>query len=414
MRYSKRISDKAIKRALNVSGVVVVEGPKACGKTSSARQFAKSVVMLEPQSEETTVGLNDPHSILKGKPPRLIDEWQLVPNVWDAARREVDEREEDGQFILTGSAKPADDETRHSGAMRFARVMMRPMSLFEFGVSDGSVSLDSLWNGCRIEANDYEKVEKNRIIKEICRGGWPSNLRRNIEESMLANKNYIRTVVSTDIITVDGVKRDPLKVNALLYAIARNSASYASNKTLKLDSSRFEEPLNDRTLVSYLDALSRLFIYVEQPAWGQHLRSTTAVRSAPKRHLVDPSLAVAALRASPKSLSSDSETLGFLFESLVFRDICVYADFLDLRVVAHHDSNDNEIDIVLTDGIEWAGIEVKLGSSAQSVKVASDNLIRISRLLKTEPKFLAVITPDSIPRTQENGVHVFSIGNLGV
>ena len=293
-RYQPRFVDAQLERALRSTGAVLLEGPKACGKTSTARQQAASVVRLDASPQLRAAGAADPNLLLDGPTPRLVDEWQLVPEVWNAVRYQVDERQADGQFILTGSATPSDDLTRHTGAGRVARVRMAPMSLYETGASDGAVSLESLFGGERPSSAGPD-IDLRGVAELLCRGGWPGHLHRDLEDALNANRDYLTTTASADIITVDGVRRDPRKVTALIYALARSNGTYVTDKTLQADVNGRGQSLAPRTLTSYMDALQRLWIAVEQTAWGQHLRSGAQLRKAPKRHLVDPSLAVAAL-----------------------------------------------------------------------------------------------------------------------
>ncbi|MDR2975368.1 MAG: DUF4143 domain-containing protein [Propionibacteriaceae bacterium] len=408
--YRPRIVDAQLARMLQAAGVVVVEGAKACGKTTTALKLASSSVRLDRDRAMRVAGLADPTVLLPGEIPRLIDEWQLVPQVWNAARSEVDDRRAPGQFIFTGSATPADDATRHSGAMRFIRIPMRPMSLAESGLGTSQVSLDHLWRGeAHVVSDRFSTVD---VADAICRGGWPSHENLDTQTCQDLNESYIRTVSSTDIVTVDGIRRDPRKVSALISALGRNSATYVTNRRLQTDSAQYGALIDPATIASYLDALIRLWIVAEQPAWGGHLRSSAAARKAPKRHLVDPSLAAAAMGADPHDLMRDHEAFGQLFESLVFRDMVTYSQASGLDVQAFQDGSGKEIDQVLVKGDRWAGVEVKLSQIPQVLDDAASGLINIARRMTSDPRFLAIVTADGTAYTRPDGVHVIPLAAL--
>lgn len=410
--YRPRLVDAQLGRALRASGAVLLEGPKACGKTSTARQQAGSLVRLDASPQIRAAGAADPNLLLEGPTPRLIDEWQLVPDVWNAVRYQVDERQADGQFILTGSATPADDVTRHTGAGRVARIRMAPMSLHETGASDGSVSLRGLFDGDRPSSAGAD-TDLTGVAELLCRGGWPAHLRRDLDDALQANRDYLATIAATDIITVDGVRRDPRKVAALIYALARSNGTYVTDKTLQADVNGRGETLAPRTLTSYLDALQRLWIAVDQTAWGQHLRSGAQLRKAPKRHLVDPSLAIAALGASPRSLVADPEAFGQHFESLVFRDLCVYAQAIGASVHAYQEGSGAELDAVVVRDDEWIGVEVKLSARPEIVDAAATGLQAIARRMRRPPAALAVVTATGPSYRRPDGVYVVSLLTLG-
>jgi predicted AAA+ superfamily ATPase len=412
--YIERFAQRQILRGLEASGAVVVEGPKACGKTFTSHRLAKSEVLLDQNIRLRIAGLDDPQILLNGETPRLIDEWHLVPEVWNAVRGEVDKRSAQSQFILTGSATPKDDETRHSGAGRFVRVQMMPMSLSELGVSSNKISLEKLWETDTILSSDNKNWNEELLAEWICRGGWPLNRNLSVEQAITRNIGYCRSVAAVDLITVDGVKRDPQKIEALMYSLGRNSACYVTNKTLEKDSANYGKSIDSKTLVSYIDALKRIWIYKEQEEWGQGLRSTAQVRKAPKRHLVDPSLAVAMIGASPDELQIDRETFGFLFESLVYRDLTIYSSMFDTNVRAYNDSEENEIDAILTKHGEWAAIEVKLSSNPNKIDEYSKKLLRIVSKFERSPKFVAIITGAGPSYTRNDGVHVICIADLTI
>lgn len=357
--------------------------------------------------------LADVAILLPGTVPHLIDEWQLVPESWNAVRAEIDTRQQSGRFILTGSATPAQDITRHAGAGRFARVRMGPMSLFESRDSAGGVSVSTLLEGNRPVASTGADATLADVAALLCRGGWPANLNREQDDAAAFNRDYLTSLGGTDLFTLDGVRRDPRKIRLVLYALARSAGTFVTNKTLIANSAGTGEPLNPRTLNSYLDALAQLWVYVEQPSWGQHLRSTVPVRKSPKRHLVDPSLAAAALGATVRSLVRDPETFGQLFESMVYRDLAVYTQAAGAEVFAYEDNNGAEIDAVLVREGAWAGVEVKLSGAPNVLNIAAAGLLRIAAAMRTKPESLTIITATGPSYTRPDGVNVTSILNLG-
>lgn len=411
--YLPRLADAQLTQGLRAAGAVLLEGPKACGKTSTASKQAASSVRLDASPQIRTAALGDPTILLPGEVPHLIDEWQLVPASWNVVRAEVDTRQESGQFILTGSATPAEDITRHSGAGRIARVRMAPMSFYESRESSGGVSIRTLLDGGRPATSLGSDASLTDVAVLLCRGGWPANLTREPGDAAAFNRDYLASLAGADLVTVDGVRRDPRRVRQVIYALARSVATYVSNKTLIADAAGTGEPLNPRTLTSYLDALARLWVYVEQPSWGQHLRSTVPVRKAPKRHLVDPSLAAAALGATPKGLIGDPETFGQLFESMVYRDLSVYAQAGNAEVFAYQDNNGNEIDAVLVRDGAWAGIEVKLSGAPEVLDSAATGLIRIAKAMRRPPASLTIVTATGPSYSRPDGVNVTSILNVG-
>jgi len=407
--YLPRLVDAQLTRALRASGAVVLEGPKACGKTTTAGRIAASAVRLDASPALRTAAQVDATILLPGETPRLIDEWQLVPDVWNAVRAEVDTRQADGQFILTGSATPSDDATRHTGAMRIARLTMGPMTLVESGASDGTVPLGSLLMG-EAPSSAGSDASLTDVAETLCRGGWPSNLRRDVADAQSAARDYLRAMSSTDL--PGEPRRDPVKLAALLRALARGTGTYTSNAALARDITASGETLNPRTLTSYLDALTRLWVTVDQRAWGGHLRSSAPARKSPKRHLVDPSLAAAALGASPTALVQDPETFGQLFESLAFRDLSTYARTLGWETFAYQDPT-SEIDVVLVRNGAWAGFEVKLtGGNPQVLDAAASSLLRTAAAMRTPPAALAVVTATGPSYRRADGVDVVALTSL--
>lgn len=324
MAYRPRIVDKELAQLLKAVGAVVVEGPKAVGKTATATQQAGSIVALDTDAAARTAADTDPRLILDGATPRLIDEWQVVPPVWNHVRREVDRRERPGQFILTGSAVPADDVSRHTGAGRVARLRMRPMTLFEQSYSTGQVSLTTLFEG-REPGPAESEMTIPQLVHRVCAGGWPAMQALNVADAQQALRSYLDEIARVDIHRLDGVTRDPERIRRVMRSLARNIATQAAITVIAADTAADDEPVHRRTVPEYLAAMERLMVVEDQPAWTPQLRSRSQLRTAPKRHYVDPCLAVAALRASPEQLLADLEYFGFLFESLVVRDLRVYS-----------------------------------------------------------------------------------------
>ena len=417
MRYLHRIADDELEQRLDAMGAVVVEGPKACGKTATARQHAASEVLLDVDSTaRTAIGFN-PKLVLDGPTPRLLDEWQVAPEIWNHVRRAVDDRQAPGQFILTGSAVPADDTVRHTGAGRLTRLRMRPMSLYEWGASTGKISLRALLEGAPQEAAQSE-LDADDLFELVAIGGWPGHLSRTTPNALVANRDYIEEVRRVDISRVDSVSRDPERVARFLRSYARNVATHASMSTIAADTAGVAGPLKDHTGLEYASSLTRLMIIEDLPAWAPHLRSKSILRSAPKRHLVDPSLAVAALGASPRHLREDLELFGFLFESLVVRDFRVYAQAADADVFQYRDNTGLEVDVIVaTRAGPWAAFEVKLGGEAR-IEEAVANLLKFRNRVDTrrcgEPAALAVVVGSgSYAYRREDGVWVLPIGVCG-
>lgn len=381
-RYMSRCIDRSIERDLGIFGAVLIQGPKWCGKTTTAQRFAESSLSLsDPAGDFAALQLAriDPAQAIVGATPRLIDEWQEEPKLWDAIRFECDRRTgEPGQFLLTGSATPNDaDQPMHSGIGRISRLRMETMTLAELGVSSGAVSLESLLNGCPIKVALGSINGIADIADLLCRGGWPQAVGKTTADAMRISAAYIDGVCESDVSRVDGVKRDPEKVRALLSSLARNESTLAGEKSLEKD---LGGDVSRSTLRRYTDALRRIHIIDDIPAWHPALRSPVKLRQSAKRHLADPSLAVALLGANPESLASDPKTLGLLFESLVLHDLKVYAAANDSSVSHYHDADDLEVDAVIhrRDGT-WIAVEVKLGSP--QIPEASANLLRLERKL---------------------------------
>jgi predicted AAA+ superfamily ATPase len=398
---------------LSAVGAVVIEGPRACGKTATARQIAASEVLLDVDSNARAAIEVDPALVLDGPTPRLLDEWQIEPAIWNHVRRAIDDRSGPGQFILTGSAVPPDDITRHTGAGRISR--MRPMSLFETGRSSGGISLSELLEGS-VSPVAEEGLSVAGLAEEIALGGWPGLRGRSVEDALLAVRDYLEEIARVDVGRVDGTQRDPSRVRRLLASLARNVATHAAATTLAEDTGGADGPLKDDTVREYLAALERLMVVEDQPAWAPHLRSKHRLRTASKRHFVDPSLAVAALGATPDRLLGDLNLLGFLFESLVVRDLRVYAQAADARVSQYRDSGGLEVDAIVEAGDgRWMAFEVKLGQG--QIDAAAASLERFAARIDTtkcgSPALLGVIVATGYGYRRKDGVAVIPIGALG-
>jgi len=416
MTYVPRVVDDELRRRLDAAGAVVIEGPKACGKTETARRQAGSSVLLDIDEQARAAAQVDPSLVLSGAVPRLLDEWQVEPAIWNHVRRAVDERRAPGQFILTGSAVPPDTVDRHTGAGRFSFLRMRPMSLFESGASSGQVSLRELFEGGIVRATD-SGMTVSRLAELVSTGGWPAQQGASVATASQAAIDYLQQVCTVDLGRVGGVRRDPIKVEALVRSLARNVATEAAITTLARDAGGAEGDLSRITVAEYLAVLERLMMIEDQPAWSPHLRSKRQLQSSPKRHFVDPSLAVAALRAGPKRLLQDLNFMGLLFESMVIRDLRVLSQPLAGRVLHYRDNKGLEVDAVveLADG-RWAAFEIKLGQRA--VDQGAESLLKFRKVVDTErrgePAVLGVITGMGYGYVREDGVAVIPIGALGV
>ena len=414
--YRPRVVDDEIARALRAMPAVVVEGPRACGKTWTGRRFASSAVYLDERASDALAAGMDPATILDGVPPRLLDEWQLAPGIWNPMRRACDARGERGQFILTGSANPPDDITRHSGAGRIMRVRMRPMSLYESGESDGSVPLAGLLDGARCAAADGG-LALDDVLALACRGGWPQTRDADPVTARDAARAYLEEIGRTDVSRVDGVERDPVRVGRLLVSLARNVATEVRHTVLAADTAAAgETPLERRTVAGYLAALARLFVVEEVSAWRPHLASRAQVRRSGRIHLADPSLTVAALGASVDGLMRDLGFAGRLFESMATRDLQVYARANRCSLAHYRDSDNLEVDLIVEhpDG-RWIAAEVKLGGAAAIDKGAESLrrlLAKLDRAKTGDPAKLVVITATGYAYERPDGVAVAPITSL--
>ncbi|MDR0865635.1 MAG: DUF4143 domain-containing protein [Candidatus Symbiothrix sp.] len=416
-RYFNRICDDLLQQSLQSSGAVLIEGAKWCGKTSTAMKAAhSSLFMQDPDKSKSYQNLADtkPSLLLQGETPRLLDEWQMSPVLWDAVRFEVDKRGETGQFILTGSAVPADNVTAHTGTGRISRLLMRPMSLYESLESNGSISLKDLFEGkTNIEAMSALSIEQ--IAFAICRGGWPQSVKQKNSSALRMAANYVDAVINLDVQRVDDIEKNPEKVRMLLRSLARNISTMATLQTIKSDMETMDLGISEKTLVSYLNALRRIFVVEDLPAWQPSLRSKTAIRTSVKRHFVDPSLATAVMRANPDNILKDFETFGFLFESLCTRDMRIYAQANDGDVFHYRDKSGLEADMIvrLHDG-RWAAVEVKLGN--KQIDEAANNLLRLQNKIDSDkmgkPSFLMVLTGGEFAYQRNDGVYIIPVGCL--
>jgi len=419
-RYRPRIIDSILDRYLSSFGAVYIEGAKYIGKTWSAKYHSASAFFIaDPEGgyRNRQYAEMDPSIVLPGASPRLIDEWQDVPSIWDAVRFEVDKSSECGRFILTGSATPNWKSISHSGAGRIGTLRMRPMSLYEMGLSSGAVSLEKLCKG-EIENRILESVKLEDIVDFILRGGWPGNIGKNIENAILLPRDYINTVLNKDIYSLDSVHRDKSLMQLLMRSLARNESSTATLKTFQNDiKANGDRDITTDTISSYLDILNKLLLIDDQLPFASRLRSTVRVRQQVKRHLVDPSLSAALLGATPDSLIKDLETLGLLFEALCVRDLRIYAEAFGAELYHYLDYRNREMDAVvsLPNG-EWCGFEIKLGRNR--IDEGAANLLKIKKEIEKEnkekgPRMLAVICGlEGAVYKRPDGVYVVPITAL--
>lgn len=419
-KYKARLVDKKIEKYLEAFGAVCVEGAKWCGKTWTSSFHSNSQIMIgnpDNNFQNRKLAEMSPSLVLEGDAPRLIDEWQEVPQLWDAVRYEVDKRGEKGQFILTGSATPNHKGVMHSGAGRIAKIRMRPMSLYESGDSSGKVSLKDIL-GDRMQPMMTGDVDLRELMKMIVRGGWPGNLNIPADEAVFLPGEYLKAVIDDDVFRIDGIKRDTKKMNLLLKSLARNESTTVTNRTLKNDiREKDDEDINIDTVAEYLDIFNRLFITDNQPPFSSKVRSSVRVKQAEKRHFVDPSLACALLGVTAERLIGDLETAGFMFEALCERDLRIYAETLGAKLYHYQDYAGREIDAVIENEIgDWFAFEIKLG--ANQIDTAAENLIAIADAIKKEeggipPKVLCVICGlANAAYKREDGVYVVPITAL--
>jgi predicted AAA+ superfamily ATPase len=414
MAYSKRFADKILSERLSGSGAVLIEGAKGCGKTETATQLAASVVRFDADEQVKMMMEIDPKLVLPGDVPRLFDEWQEYPQIWNYVRREIDERKQKGQFILTGSATPGDKEKRHSGVGRFSAMKMRPMSMYERGWSTGEVSLATMLNG-EAPTSVTAQFEISDVAEKITIGGWPGLIGVDAEAGLQFSSDYVALVAEIDISKVSGKQRDPYKVRRLLQSLARNVSTEATLTVLSKDAGGSDGGLDDETVADYLNALERLMVVENLPAWNTHIRSSDTLRKSPKRHFVDPSLAVGALGLSVDKLTADLNYFGLLFESLAIRDLRIYAEAIGGRVYHYRDSRKLEVDAIIeyADGT-YGAFEIKLGIGA--VDAAASNLLKFANKIDTDktkaPAALTVITGNGFAHRRTDGVNVVPLSVL--
>lgn len=416
--YKSRIVDEMVEEYLDTFGAVCIEGPKWCGKTWTSSYHCKSEIYIGDPSgnfQNRNLAELSPDLVLNGESPRLIDEWQEVPPLWDAVRHRVDQTGEKGQFILTGSATPNHKGILHSGAGRIGKIRMRPMSLYESGVSTGEVSLKDLCNNVFIPKMTGE-VDLNVIIENIIRGGWPGNQDVSIDNASLLPAQYVDAIIDDDVYRIDGIKRNAMKMRLLLRSLARNESTTATNRSLAKDIKEIDDnELDKDTIADYLDIFQRLFLIDNQLPFSTGIRSSVRIKQAEKHHFSDPSLACALLKLTPEMLIGDLETLGFLFEALVERDLKIYAESFGANLYHYQDYENKEMDAVieLPNG-EWCGFEVKLG--ANQIDAAAESLKALNKKFEADghpAKILCVICGMSNAAYQrEDGVYVVPITAL--
>lgn len=419
--YRRRIVDDILLDKLEAKGAVLIEGPKWCGKTTTALQVAKSVIRMDdPTKRDENIVMSElnPVMILRGDTPRLIDEWQIAPKIWDAVRYEVDSRGEEGQFILTGSAVPVESkEITHSGTGRFTWLTMRTMSMYESGESNGDISLEALFDAPdKIYAVNEQDI--NSLAYIICRGGWPRAIGMREKAALSQAVDYYDAVIKSDINRADGVNKNPERVKRLMRSYARHQGAQVANTILRDDiAANDSEGLSDETVMSYVNALKKIFVVEEMPAWSPNLRSKTAIRTSDTRYYVDPSIAAAALGIGPKDLLSDLSTFGLLFETLCVRDLRVYAEYIGGEVYHYRDKTGLECDTVihLRNG-SYGFAEIKLGGEklieegAANLKALRD---KIDTTKMKEPSFMMIIVGvGSYAYRRDDGIYIVPIGCL--
>lgn len=418
--YLPRIADKLLEERLDAKGAVLIEGPKWCGKTTTAKQKAKSFISMDRPDmtrQYQQMAELSPSTLLEGENPRLIDEWQIAPNIWNAVRYEVDNRDEFGQFILTGSAVPNElDESMHTGTGRISRLLMRPMSLYESKDSNGEVSLKDLFESQNISAIDETSLEE--IAFFICRGGWPKAIGLDEKTALFQAIDYYDAVISTDISRVDSIKRDKEKAKRLLKSYARHVGTQSSLETIRQDMLANQSDTFDQvTLYSYLDALRKIFVIEDSPAWNPNLRSKTSIRTTDTRYFSDPSIATASLGIGPKDLLDDLNTMGFLFENLCIRDLRIYTDYLDGTVYHYRDRYGLECDAVihLRNGA-YGLVEIKLGGDKlieEGAETLKDLASKIDTNNMPNPSFMMVLCAKApFAYKREDSVYVIPITAL--
>jgi predicted AAA+ superfamily ATPase len=414
MNYKKRFADIELTRRLETAGAVLICGPKACGKTETALQIAKSHVRLDTDAQARLAMQVAPERVLQGHAPRLLDEWQEFPELWNLIRHEVDDKKQDGLYILAGSANPDEKTRRHSGAGRFSVMRMRPMSLFENGWSSGEVSLGQLFSAGDISST-HPAPSLDELAEKMLFGGWPGLLGKTLPRALEFSRDYAMLTAEVDISRVSEKRRDPDKVFRLMQSLARNVSTEVSVATLAADVRGGAGAFKEETAADYIGALERLMFLENLPAWNAHIRSSATLRQMPKRHFADPSLACGILRFDKTKLLSDLEYFGLLFESLVIRDLRIYAQAFGGKVRHYRDSSGLEVDaIVENETGDALAVEVKLGVAAADAAAA--NLIRFAKRLDTSktpaPRALVVVTTNGFAHRRPDGVYVVPLTTL--
>ncbi len=417
MKYMPRVIDKKIKELMETMGAVLIEGCKWCGKSTTGMHHAKSIIEFQnpdKKREYDEINNTQPSLFLNGEKPRMFDEWQMYPVVWDSIRTDVDHTRKKGQYILTGSAKPNKGKTMHTGTGRISKVLMRPMSLYESNESTGEVSLNDIFQNKDISGES--KLSLEDIASVVVRGGWPASIGVKGDAKYRYAKEYVKSLIHEEVQKVDKVARNPEKMQSVLRSLARNISTPVSSSTIESDvKNNFDDDISRPTIKDYLDTLEKLFVIENVNATNLNLRSKYAIRTKPKKYFVDPSIAVATLEISPSDLINDLNTFGFFFESLCMRDLKIYAENNGGNVTFYRDEKDFEVDaIVRTSSGKWGAVEIKLG--AGYVDEAANNLLKFKERVDIkksgEPSFLMVLTGANYSYKRDDGVYVVSIGTL--
>lgn len=417
MEYLPRVVDKEISELMEIMGAVLIEGCKWCGKSTTGYHHSKSIIEFQnpdKKQEYEDIKNTKPSLFLNGEKPKMFDEWQMYPVVWDCIRTDVDHSSLKGQYILTGSAKPSEGETMHTGTGRISRVLMRPMSLFESLESTGEVSLKDILDGKDIKG--VSKLSLEDIASVIVRGGWPAAINVKTDAKYRFSKEYVKSLVHEEVKQINGVERNPEKMQNVLRSLARNISTQVSNATLEgYLKNNFNNEISRPTLNDYINTLEKLFVIENVNSTNLNFRSKYALRTKPKKYFVDPSIATAVLEMTPQDLINDLRTFGFIFESLCMRDLKVYTGNYNGEISFYRDENDFEVDAILrTSSGKWGAIEIKLG--AGYIEEAAENLLKFKKIVDTEkcgePAFLMVLTGANYSYKREDGVYVVSIGTL--
>lgn len=415
--YIPRIVDDVLKNKLEYIGAILIEGPKWCGKSTTAKRFSKSCIEFQDPDRKVQydkINQTKPSLFLQGDKPRLFDEWQMYPVIWDSIRCDLNRTGDVGQYLLTGSARPNEDSVMHSGTGRFSKLLMRTMSLYESGESDGSVSLKDIFDGR--EVSSTSNLDFDGILNAIMRGGWPGALKISGDNKYNIPKDYVKSLLTEEIKTVDGSQRNSIKMEAVLKSVSRNiSTGVSKMNILRCAKSQFLCNISRPTLDDYLSTLEKLYILEYIPATNLNLRSKTPLRTSPKIEFVDPSIAVATLNLKKEDLINDLNYTGFLFENMCMRDLKIYADAINARLSYYRDKNDFEVDAIieLEDG-KWGAIEIKLGGD--EIPEAINNLNKLKNNVDVSkfgsPSFLMVLTGGNYSYKTDDGIYIISIGNL--